>query len=87
MRNKINLVQVIHEQFKKSKKFDEDYQKSQLEEQFYQNLTPQQKSLYNQINSEKKLKSFVIEMEIIQYVLDFISSIYQTRDNTRIYFD
>lgn len=87
MRNKINLVQVIHEQFKKSKKFDEDYQKSQSEEQFYQNLTPQQKSLYNQINSEKKLKSFVIEMEIIQYVLDFISSIYQTRDNTRIYFD
>ncbi len=87
MRNKINLVQVIHEQFKKSKKFDEKNQKSQLEEQFYQNLTPQQKSLYNQINSEKRFKSFVVEMEIIQYVLDFISSIYQTRDNTRIYFD
>lgn len=87
MRNKINLVQVIHEQFKKSKKFDEKNQKSQLEEQFYHDLTPQQKSLYNQINSEKRFKSFVVEMEIIQYVLDFISSIYQTRDNTRIYFD
>ncbi len=87
MRNKINLVRIIHEQFKQSKKFDEKNQKSQLEEQFYHDLTPQQKSLYNQINSEKRFKSFVVEMEIIQYVLDFISSIYQTRDNTRIYFD
>lgn len=87
MRNKINLVRIIHEQFKQSKKFDEKNQKSQLEEQFYHDLTPQQKSFYNQINSEKRFKSFVVEMEIIQYVLDFISSIYQTRDNTRIYFD
>lgn len=87
MRNQINLPEIIHREFLASKFPKFEGYKPRMEKELYESLNEKQKHLFDNIMLALNSENNTNEKEAIKFALDFVASILQPKNNSRIFFD